>query len=59
MKRKQRDMTNEEFQRFLANKYNDYQNVSIHDSNYNYLDTEFSNEIFQCKEFCDINTKKI
>ena len=47
MKQKKRDMTYNELQRYLYNKYNDYQNADIYDHNYNYIDVEFSDEIYK------------
>lgn len=46
MKPKKRDMTYNELHRFLANRYNDYQNADIYDHNYNYMEEEFSEEMF-------------
>lgn len=59
MKRKKRDMTHEELQRFLANKYNDYQNVNIYDSYYNYMDVEFADELYKRDLYMDVENRKL
>lgn len=59
MKKRKKDMSYEELHRFLKNKYNDYQNVNIYDSNYNYIDLEIGKETFDYDLFIDPHTKTI